>query len=170
MKPYLEYFDWEKIPVEWLDQDGELIQQKYKDSHSPSEREYFSMHSITDKKIIDYCQPFFDFDISNNIYYQVVGKTLGIHMDSGRRTAYNYIIDAGGDEVYTQWYTGRCDTHTEEEEKEKLLYQEVIPAHTWHKIAVDIHHDVRGQIRKRSAITVFQADPTFNMRTDDGHD
>ena len=70
-----------------------------------------------------------------------------VHKDVGRDFAINYVIETGGDDVRTAWYT-------EKESGEKIT-EVILPEKTWCKIKVDEWHAVHDLETRRYAITVF---------------
>ena len=91
------------------------------------------------------------------IRYQVMTEQLPIHQDAdakGVDWVLNYHIDLGGPEVYTRWWDmpedfkgkfveGSFDYHMGDYYDEtKKLHEEMIPTHTWHRLRVDIPHDI----------------------------
>lgn len=100
-------------------------------------------------------------DFPFSAYYHVHLGLLRSHTDY-RRTAINYFVDLGGDDVYTEYYNRE---YFEEDEKMKdlanlrqsvgmettvteenryvpltVLYREKIPLHTWKKYDTSIPH------------------------------
>lgn len=147
MLPYIEFFDWPVLPDHLLEKDGKVVQEKFKDSHSRSELDIFSLHLIENKELLSFIQPYFNFNVEGNSYYQIVGKVLGRHMDVSRTEAWNYIIDPGGDNVLTQWFQTKYG--------DDKLFEICIPPRKWHRIQVDIQHNVVNQIRPRLSISVY---------------
>jgi hypothetical protein len=75
---------------------------------------------------------------------------LPIHKDTNRYVAYNYIIDPGGDDVYTCFYD---DNHN-------LISKTKIEVNRWHKLDVRTFHNVEGMTRPRIALTVYPSEKT----------
>lgn len=151
MNEYIEFFNWQTSILDDIDNDLDNIKTRYPATLNSNDD--FALYRIDNQKIINDLQPYFNFDVTKNIYYQVVGVNFAIHKDSGRDEAWNYILDTGGDDVFTAWYTQRHNP--------TLLYELVIPKNTWHRIRTDIHHNVYGQTRKRLAISVWQSENAF---------
>lgn len=93
-----------------------------------------------------FLQPYFDFELQPTFIYHRVGKDIPIHIDNYRKECYNYIIDCGGDDVYTNFY----------DDDKNLVYSEKLPSFTWHKLNVSANHNVTGieDGRTRFAITI----------------
>jgi len=75
---------------------------------------------------------------------------LPIHKDSNRFAAYNYVIDPGGDDVYTCFY----------DEDQNLIEKVKIEPFKWHKLNVKTFHNVEGMTRPRIGLTVYKAEET----------
>jgi len=141
----LEYLDSPTIPDEWL---PSLEQIKELPPYSPPELEKHNLYylrQVKDERIIELLQPYFDFDIRGHIFYQFIGPKLGIHTDFGRKTAINYIINTGGENVITKWFSGT-----------EIIHQEIIVEKKWHKIVVNINHCVENITSDRYAITIHR--------------
>lgn len=141
----LEYLDLPTIPDEWLlslEQIKELP--PYSPPHLERQNLYY-LRQLKDQRIIKLLQPYFDFDIGEHIFYQFIGAKLGIHTDFGRKTAINYIINTGGENVITKWFSGK-----------EVIYQEIIEEKKWHKITVNVNHCVENITSDRYAITIHR--------------
>jgi hypothetical protein len=113
--------------------------------------ERFLLKKNADKHLEEFLRPYFDFDITAKVYYQIIRPRSPKHIDFNRSSCYNYIIDTGGEQVSTNWFNLV---------NSKLLeHKEIIPARVWHKIKVDVPHAVQGIIQDRFALTVFEWDP-----------
>ena len=75
---------------------------------------------------------------------------LPVHKDTNRHVAYNYIIDQGGDEVYTCFY----------DDDQNLIEKVNIETGRWHKLDVQTFHNVEGMTRPRIALTVYPPEET----------
>lgn len=75
---------------------------------------------------------------------------LPVHKDTNRHVAYNYIIDPGGDEVYTCFY----------DDDQNLIEKVNIETGRWHKLDVQTFHNVEGMTRPRIALTVYPPEET----------
>lgn len=84
------------------------------------------------------------FDFSHNTLVQIIKDNLGLHKDFCRKQAYNYILEPGGDNVLTCWYN----------EEKNLIESHCIDAHRWHKLNVDVFHNVENITKSRIAITI----------------
>jgi len=116
---------------------------------SPKEIEELDIYSLrraNNKDLEEFLQPYFDFELTNRVYYQYIGANVPIHTDIGRTFSFNYIINTGGDSVSTIWY---------EKDEKTILHSEIIPRFVWHKFISDIPHNVVGMVDKRFGLTVF---------------
>lgn len=144
---YIEYPEIPQVPEYLIETDFEVV--KTFQPYSPVELEELDLYFLRknpDIRLVEFLQPYFDFDVTDRIFYQYIGKNLGVHKDFSRKSCFNYIINKGGDNVITSWY----------DEDLNKLYDEIIPEKVWHKIYVDINHGVENVIGKRFSLTVFQ--------------
>lgn len=143
---YAELLNWDRIPNDLLD--NNLASITTLPDYSPfKEYEKFKQFLITDQALLDYIQQFFNFDVKNNSYYQIIKEGVATHIDVDRSIIYNYLIDTGGNDVYTVWY---------QEDKITENYRIKIPVNVWHKLDVTTYHSVLGITGNRIAITVFE--------------
>ena len=77
--------------------------------------------------------------------YQTLIKDIPCHVDRGRDTAINFLIDTGGNDVTTAWYT---------DEFGDKIDDVVLELSRWHKLRVDQWHTVHNINWVRFAITV----------------
>ena len=77
--------------------------------------------------------------------YQTLIDEIPVHIDRGRTTAINYIINSGGDNVKTVWYEDDYTTPT---------YDVILETQKWCELQVDIYHNVTNLTERRFAITV----------------
>lgn len=142
----LEYLDLPSIPDEWLPSLEEI---KQLPPYSPpvlEEMNLYYLRQLTDNRVINLLQPYFEFDITGHIFYQYIGKNLGIHTDFGRKTAINYIIELGGNNVITKWY----------DENNQVIEQHIIEQKRWHKLIVDVKHNAENITSDRYAISIHR--------------
>lgn len=67
--------------------------------------------------------------------FQIITGDLLQHKDNGTKTKFNYLISTGGDQVITTFY---------DDDQTTVLYEEHIPAESWHIFKADSFHDVKG--------------------------
>jgi hypothetical protein len=113
--------------------------------------ERFLLKKNANKDLEEFLRPYFDFDITAKVHYQIIRSKSPKHIDFNRSRCYNYVINTGGEKVSTNWFNLA---------NSKLLeHIEVIPAQVWHEIKVDVPHAVQGITQERVALTVFEWDP-----------
>jgi hypothetical protein len=92
------------------------------------------------KIINDWCQR----NICKEMYwaFQIISGDLSIHKDKGTKTKFIYLLEAGGDNVITEFY---------DEDKTSVIQSVVIEPYRWHVLKVDSFHCVKninpGKIR-----------------------
>ena len=104
---------------------------------------YSSYESNTD--LSDYIQQFFDHQVL--VRYQVIKKSLPVHVDKANvSNKLNYIIDPGGD-VKTRWWSS-----VEEPRKIISEYKQLI--NRWYRLDIHTPHDISMPPNPRISITV----------------
>ena len=79
----------------------------------------------------DFVNKYFDYEV--NVKYQVIRKELPVHTDFGvGDVKFNYIVDTGGD-VTTRWW---------DEDHWNILHETICKERTWHKLRIDVPHDI----------------------------
>ena len=135
---YISYLDLPKIPDSILNS----LPRKLED-YVPK-RNYFTFHWSESHNIeLDkWCKE----NISKDLYYafMLTNGDLLLHKDVGTITKLNYIIDAGGDQVYTKFYN----------EDKKLVREYVIEPHRWHLLKSDSYHSVNGIAKNQLRFSV----------------
>ena len=141
---FIEYVNIPEPPEELLETDLNVI--KTFEMLSPKEAIdmdiFWSAVPPNLEQLKEYYKEYLDF---RNIVYQYVGKNIFIHSDSewgGGDYAYNYIIESGGDEVYTEWYN------------DSLTHREIIEPRRWHKLDVRTKHTVSNLMGPRFALRI----------------
>lgn len=84
---------------------------------------------------------------------QVISNTLPIHVDIGRSVVFNYIIDTGGDNIHTIFYSKNNEDYI-------MIESHNIKPFEWHRLNVSTPHNV-GTIpsnNKRISLSVFKRD------------
>lgn len=105
---------------------------------------YFT--TFVDEDLHNFLQPYFDFPIE--VYYQLSGRQLTPHIDQGRTFCYNYTLLPGGPDVKTRWY---------DQKMENVIYQVTAPLQTWHRLQVDVPHDISEIESHRLSLTIQAA-------------
>jgi hypothetical protein len=152
---YAEILNWNPIPDKLIEFDVDNIKKLINDSPF-KDLEWFQQYKISNHHLLNFIQPFFNFNVFGKSYYQIIKNGIKRHVDVGRSTAYNFLINTGGDDVYTVWY----DYNRVEE-----IYKIKIPIKTWHKLDVSICHSVEGITDTRIAISVFETNENNNSNT-----
>lgn len=96
------------------------------------------------KNLEKFLQPYFKKDII--VRYQIIRHGLPIHKDSiDGNYKINYILDLGGNNVETRWYS---------EDKKTLLKRAVLKKNCWYVLNVKKFHDVVNVESTRLSITI----------------
>lgn len=114
---YAEILDWDPIP-DFLIQNNLINIEQLGNNFEIKNFKFFSQYQIVDQNLLSHIQQNFNFDISQSTYYQVILDGIPIHIDVGRKFAYNYLIDSGSSNVFTTWY---------KDDKETEVYKIKIP-------------------------------------------
>ena len=114
-------------------------------------------------KIKEFTKSIFDFE--HGVSVQVIKNGAPVHVDIGRRVAYNYIIETGGSDVLTSYFN--IDDFIQDRNNRHLrlfpkldcppaepLYSVCIEPNRWHKLNVSLPHTVLNIESERIAITV----------------
>ena len=152
---YAEILDWTPIPEYLIETDIEKIKKLENDSPL-KDYKYFQQYKITNPLLLHFIQQFFSFNVIERSFYQVIKNGIVRHVDVSRSTAYNFLINSGGTDVYTIWY----DTNRINE-----VYKIKIPVKTWHKLDVSICHGLEGITDTRIAISVFKNNENNSSNT-----
>lgn len=88
------------------------------------------------------------FDFPHYTAIQIIKDFLIIHTDIFRTTAFNYVIDPGGEDVETCFY----------DNNDLLIESYRIEPNKWHKLNVQVRHNVVNLVRPRISITVHSID------------
>jgi hypothetical protein len=125
---YIEYLDLPNIPEHLIDSIQDIIDKPMLTSGF----RYFKNKPVSNELKM-WLQSVFDFEIHPS--YQFIYDGLPIHIDRGNRiSAYNYLLDTGGDNVITTVYN-----------QERIpLQSEKIELKRWHRINTGMLHGVYG--------------------------
>jgi len=140
---YEEVYFLEPIP-EYLIDDIETIRSRRNMFAYPEHEHIYASYLVSDD-LHDFVQQQFDYSVL--VRYQVIGKKLPVHVDIGIQEKYNYIIDQGGDSVMTRWWDS-------EESPTKIVYETHIPQTVWHKMKVNVPHDITEVSHARISVQV----------------
>lgn len=147
MNIFYEALDWPKIPNEYCIIDEQYMIDNFIHSHPYPDYPYYRQYNCNDNTLKRKLQPLFNFDITGRIFYQIIKKGIDTHKDVGRKIIYNYILNQGGNDVYTKFFN---------EDKVTEKFSIKIPKHTWHKMDVSFFHNVTGIETPRVAISVYK--------------
>lgn len=139
--PNFEYLDLPKLPEELIKEVYFSIEINPNTFHHFG-YEKFAFHQGT-KKLYEFTRSIFDFDHLVNVL--VLRDGFYIHTDVNRNLAYNYIIEPGGPAVATNF-------HYPEIQK---MESYVIKPHRWHRLRVDVKHNVTGIESERIVLSVW---------------
>jgi hypothetical protein len=128
--------------------DEVFLDKKFIAAHPFPDYPYYRQYKINDNTLYETLQPFFNFNIKDRIFCQIVKKGLGIHKDVGRKIIYNYILETGGENVYTTFY---------DEDKKSEMFSINIPEQQWHLLDVSFFHGVSGIENDRYAISIYES-------------
>jgi hypothetical protein len=159
---YIEYIDLPNIPEELLESYTDILNKpsllinNYSGNSIPSFVESIQRKEVSNN-LIEWLQTVLEFPV--RAQYLILSTTAPIHKDpKSRPQAYNYIINAGGDNVVTTIYS---DNFT-------ALKALVIPEKTWHCLDTGRFHSIQG-ISKDQYRIVLSIDYTggniFNVST-----
>ena len=114
-------------------------------------------------KIKEFTKSIFDFE--HGVSVQIIKNGAPVHVDIGRKVAYNYIIETGGSDVLTAYFN--IDDFIQDRNNRHLrlfpkldgppaepLYSVCIEPNRWHKLDVSFPHTVLNIESERMAITV----------------
>jgi hypothetical protein len=114
-------------------------------------------------KIAEFTNSIFNFE--HSISVQVIKNGVPVHVDIGRKVAYNYIIETGGSNVLTAYFN--IDDFIQDRNNRHLrlfpkidcapaepIYSVRIEPNRWHKLNVSVPHTVLNIENERIAITV----------------
>lgn len=92
-------------------------------------------------------------DQQYRVTVQVISNTLPIHVDIGRSVVFNYIIDTGGENIHTIFYSKNNEDYT-------ILESHNIKPFKWHRLNVATPHSVSTILpnNKRVSLSVFMRD------------
>ena len=92
-------------------------------------------------------------DQQYRVTVQVISNTLPIHVDIGRSVVFNYIIDTGGDDIRTIFYSKNNEDYT-------IIESHNIKPFKWHRLNVATPHSVStiSPNNKRISLSVFMRD------------
>lgn len=148
MDRFCKMLDWPKLSEAYHLTDEQVMDKTLPHAHPVPHYEYYRQYMYNNNILVQELQPLFDFDIKDRVFIQIIKKGISTHKDVGRKIIYNYLLDTGGDNVYTHFY---------DEDKTTELYKVNLPVHTWHQMDVTHYHNVTGIEHDRIAISVYES-------------
>jgi hypothetical protein len=108
------------------------------------------------KEVNEWCQK----NVAGGVYYafQLATKDMPTHKDKGSTTKLLYLLDTGGDNVYTEFY---------EEDGLTLIHDIVLVTHQWYLIKTDVNHAVKGITTPRVRFSICATLFSPNKKTTD---
>ena len=140
---YEEIYSLDPIPEHLID-DLETIRSRRNMFAYPEHEHIYASYLVSDE-LHEFVQQQFSYPVL--VRYQVIGKKLPVHLDIGVEEKYNYIIYQGGDLVMTRWWDS-------EHNPTNIIYETHIPQLVWHKMKVDVPHDITEVDSPRISIQV----------------
>lgn len=147
MNNFYQELNWPQIPEEFCITDENILEDICQPAHPVPDYLFYRQYKFNNSTLRNTLQPLFNFDITGRIFYQIIKKGISTHKDVGRKIIYNYVLEQGGSEVYTNFY---------DEDKITELFSVNIPANKWHQMDVSYYHNVIGIEIPRVAISVYE--------------
>jgi hypothetical protein len=142
----IEYVDLPAVPTALIESIEDIINKPRKDKTFAPVNHPFQTKYVN-QELEQHVQSIFPFAVY--VQYQVIYDGLPIHIDKGNRlTAYNYLLQLGGDNVTTKIY----NENYEVEQSETLML------HRWHRLNTSKLHGVHGISTVRVAISATPQD------------
>jgi len=141
---YYEQVEYLPQVPDYLIDDLDVIRSR-KNAFDYPQYEHVYASYVTSQQLHDFLQEHFNYPII--VRYQVIGEKLPVHVDIGVTEKYNYIIDSGGSSVITRWWDSK-------ENPTVILSQTHTPERIWHKLCVNIPHDITEVTSPRISIQV----------------
>lgn len=131
----------------------------------------YQFYRVHDTAVLEFTKTLFNFD--HIVAIQVIKKGVPVHIDIGRKVAFNYIIETGGDNVLTGYYNiddfdKIPDKHIKLVPKINMppaqpVYTVCLDPMRWHKLDVSVPHGIINVEKDRIAVTVTPIVPlSFN--------
>lgn len=119
----------------------------YTDLFLKQTNKYIGIYSSYEANLglAEFVQQFFDYPVL--VRYQVIKKSLPVHVDKAKvPTKLNYIIDPGGD-VKTRWWSSV-------DEPRQLVAEHQQEQNKWYRLNIHEPHDITMPTKPRISITV----------------
>ena len=131
-------------PVELID-NIEDIPRIRKNMHFDINSKTYASYT-TNIDLENFYQQYFNYKIACR--YQLINDELPVHIDWGleNQWKYNYLLDPGGENVYTSFWTSK-DTP-------KLLYKTICESNKWYYLNVSIPHSISKPQSTRFSLVI----------------
>ena len=134
------------IPKELIEDLSSIIDKSNLFDGEAQEEQYASYP--VSQELYDFIQQHFEYPVI--VRYQVIQENLKIHVDKDVEEKYNYIIEAGGNNVITLWHRSKFP---------KSIYAKLnAQPNTWYLLNVKFPHSVQNVEKPRISITVKRND------------
>jgi len=129
---FIQYINLPPIPTELIDhlpKDDSQWRKKDIKGNMP----WYRWSDEYNREINAWCQRY----ISSDMYwaFQLMSADMPKHLDRGTTTKFNYVINTGGDDVWTRFWTN---------DQESMLAEYQIEPFRWHIFKSDTYHSVEG--------------------------
>ena len=113
------------------------------DLSEAKERHYISTHTNVEK-LNNWGRE----NIADSIYlnYQILFNDVPAHVDRNTKSKLLYIVEAGGDNVYTNFYTN--------EKKTELIFSTIIEPGRWCLFEADVDHEIVGMDKDKMRLGI----------------
>jgi hypothetical protein len=159
---YFEYIDTLPLVSSDLLSEVRYVALNSKSIFTDPKRSTYQVYSLHGK-IKEFTKSIFNFE--HSVAVHVIKNGVPVHVDIGRRVAYNYIIEIGGTNVLTAYFNiddfiqDRPNIHLKLLPKldcppAEPIYTVCIEPNRWHKLNVSLPHTVLNIESERMAITV----------------
>lgn len=159
---YFEYLDTLPLVSSDLLNEVRYVASNSKSTFVDTKHSTYQIYSLHGK-IAEFTKSIFNF--KHSVSVQVIKNGVPVHVDIGRKVAYNYIIETGGSNVLTAYFN--IDDFIQDRNNRHLklfpkldcpfaepLYTVCIESNRWHKLNVSLPHTVLNIESERMAITV----------------
>ena len=167
-----DFLEWQvhlpQIPEELLLYDIEHITNN-QNKFGIQDNNTYSTHDVS-SELYDFLRSHFNNDIQ--IRYQVIKKQLPVHIDAHAKSishVFNYLLLPGGHNVKTRWWKMPKEKQLvflpnvyhdicmgDEQGRDQLLQEVIIPPKQWHKLKIDVPHDISKINSPRIGITLWR--------------
>jgi hypothetical protein len=116
----------------------------YQKDGSTYEVDWYKVYTC-DQQLTDWVVEHFPVEVEL-VEYIISTQAIDLHVDLGRNTAYNYVLDTGGDNIVTEFYSA---------DRSQLIDSIEYTTNAWYVLNVGLPHQVKTpQSRPRIIISV----------------